>query len=1143
MAVPGEATQDPAKPGLGRASPARVASWDHRGRGASPPSPRNSGCRDCRGAQAWQPPRRSPQLSSALCAGSLSVLLALLVRLVGGEVGGKLESSQEAAAEEEEEEGARGGVFPGPRGGAPGGGAQLSPWLQPAALLFSLLCAFFWMGLCLLRAGVRLPLAIALLAACCAGEALVQLSLGVGDGRLLSLPAAGVLLSCLGGATWLVLRLRLGVLMVALTSALRTVALVSLERFKVAWRPYLAYLAAVLGLLLARYAEQILLQCSGPAPPRERFRSQLSARTKEEIPGWKRRRRSSSVVAGEMSGCSGKSHRRTSLPCIPREQLMGHSEWDHKRGPRGSQSGTSITVDIAVMGEAHGLITDLLADPSLPPNVCTSLRAVSNLLSTQLTFQAIHKPRVNPSVTFSENYPCSDSEEGLEKDKLAISKRLRRSLPPGLLRRVSSTWTTTTSATGLPTLEPAPVRRDRSASIKPHDAPSPSALNPDSWNTPGSMTLTKSRSFTSSYAISAANHVKAKKQNRPGSLTKISPVPSPSSSPPQGSPASSPVGNITSAQFPESPEVTSRRGPGSHRALTYTQSAPDLSPQILPPPVICSSCGRSYSQGNPPDGPSERSGPAIQKPNRTDDTSQVTSDYETNNNSDGSDILQNEEEAECQREPLRKASACGVYTSQTMIFLDKPILAPEPLVMDNLDSIMDQLNTWNFPIFDLVENIGRKCGRILSQVSYRLFEDMGLFEAFKIPVREFMNYFHALEIGYRDIPYHNRIHATDVLHAVWYLTTQPIPGLPSVVSDHGSASDSDSDSGFTHGHMGYVFSKMYHVPDDKYGCLSGNIPALELMALYVAAAMHDYDHPGRTNAFLVATSAPQAVLYNDRSVLENHHAAAAWNLFMSRPEYNFLGNLDHVEFKHFRFLVIEAILATDLKKHFDFVAKFNAKVNDEVGIDWTNENDRLLVCQMCIKLADINGPAKCKELHLRWTEGIASEFYEQGDEEASLGLPISPFMDRSAPQLANLQESFISHIVGPLCHSYDSAGLMPGKWVDDSDDSGDTDDPEEEEEEAETPNEEGPCENNTTPRKKTFKRKKIYCQITQHLLQNHTMWKKVIEEEQCLAGIENQSLDQAAVPHSSEQIQAIKEEDEEKGKPRADETPAPQPDL
>lgn len=69
----------------------------------------------------------------------------------------------------------------------------------------------------------------------------------------------------------------------------------------------------------------------------------------------------------------------------------------------------------------------------------------------------------------------------------------------------------------------------------------------------------------------------------------------------------------------------------------------------------------------------------------------------------------------------------------------------------------------------------------------------------------------------------------------------------------------------------------------------------------------------------------------------------------------------------------------------------------------------------------------------------------QGDEEASLGLPISPFMDRSAPQLAHLQESFITHIVGPLCNSYDSAGLMPGKWIEDSDESGDTDEQEEEE--------------------------------------------------------------------------------------------------
>jgi len=69
-----------------------------------------------------------------------------------------------------------------------------------------------------------------------------------------------------------------------------------------------------------------------------------------------------------------------------------------------------------------------------------------------------------------------------------------------------------------------------------------------------------------------------------------------------------------------------------------------------------------------------------------------------------------------------------------------------------------------------------------------------------------------------------------------------------------------------------------------------------------------------------------------------------------------------------------------------------------------SETDRLLVMQMSIKLADINGPCKRQETHLQWTNRIAEEFYEQGDDEARLGMPISPFMDRRNPQLAKLQE-------------------------------------------------------------------------------------------------------------------------------------------
>ena len=102
--------------------------------------------------------------------------------------------------------------------------------------------------------------------------------------------------------------------------------------------------------------------------------------------------------------------------------MMILNQWNIFPPPTQS-SGTTVTVDIAVMGEAHGLITDLLADPSLPPNTCTSLRAVSNLLTTQLTFQPLHRQRAAPPLILGEAYTCSDSEDGPEKgEKTSIHK-------------------------------------------------------------------------------------------------------------------------------------------------------------------------------------------------------------------------------------------------------------------------------------------------------------------------------------------------------------------------------------------------------------------------------------------------------------------------------------------------------------------------------------------------------------------------------------------------------------------------------------------------------------------------------------------------------------------------------------------------
>ena len=65
-------------------------------------------------------------------------------------------------------------------------------------------------------------------------------------------------------------------------------------------------------------------------------------------------------------------------------------------------------------------------------------------------------------------------------------------------------------------------------------------------------------------------------------------------------------------------------------------------------------------------------------------------------------------------------------------------------------------------------------------------------------------------------------------------------------------------------------SMSFVAEDCTCGIMGANFPPLELMALYTAAAMHDYDHPGRTNAFLVATHAPLVSLHTLVMIINNN---------------------------------------------------------------------------------------------------------------------------------------------------------------------------------------------------------------------------------------------------------------------------------
>ncbi|WKX96934.1 hypothetical protein Q1695_012967 [Nippostrongylus brasiliensis] len=316
--------------------------------------------------------------------------------------------------------------------------------------------------------------------------------------------------------------------------------------------------------------------------------------------------------------------------------------------------------------------------------------------------------------------------------------------------------------------------------------------------------------------------------------------------------------------------------------------------------------------------------------------------------------------------------------------------------LDN-DRGLAMVADWSLPIFEIAEKHQKT---ILSRLTYTVFKNADLFRIFKLSPIKFFNFFHALERGYWDIPYHNRVHAADVLHGCYYLTCHPVRPLI------GPPTSPDS---------------LLPPPVTLPAPISASMSTLELMALYTAAAMHDYDHPGRTNAFLVAAEDKKAILYNDRSVLENHHAAESWRL-LQLTENNFIETLDPAETKRFRYLVLEYILATDLKQHFEIIMTFNEKTSE---MELQSESDRLLMAKMVIKMADINSPTKPYSLHRQWTDRICQEFYEQGDEERRRGMPITPYMDRDDAQVAKLQDSFIAHVVSPLALAMNEAGLLP----------------------------------------------------------------------------------------------------------------------
>jgi len=186
----------------------------------------------------------------------------------------------------------------------------------------------------------------------------------------------------------------------------------------------------------------------------------------------------------------------------------------------------------------------------------------------------------------------------------------------------------------------------------------------------------------------------------------------------------------------------------------------------------------------------------------------------------------------------------------------------------------------------------------------------------------------------------------------------------------------------------------------------------EVLAMVFAALIHDYRHPATSNNFEAATLSERAMIYNDISVLENYHLSESFKVTRD-PAFAIFECMEMTTYQQMRGMVVELVLATDLKQHFAILASAREAFGREEGTRDQTFSSRMLLT-LAFKASDVAHAAKSTSLHKAWSDRIMSEFFLQGDRERQLGLKISPFMDSTKKQLGKCQTGFIDFLCAPL---------------------------------------------------------------------------------------------------------------------------------
>ncbi|CAO3702812.1 unnamed protein product [Rhizopus stolonifer] len=178
----------------------------------------------------------------------------------------------------------------------------------------------------------------------------------------------------------------------------------------------------------------------------------------------------------------------------------------------------------------------------------------------------------------------------------------------------------------------------------------------------------------------------------------------------------------------------------------------------------------------------------------------------------------------------------------------------------------------------------------------------------------------------------------------------------------------------------------------------------EIAILFIAAVCHDVGHPGFNNNFQIRTQSELAQRYQNISVLESYSIDLSLDLIQ---RHNLFQTDCHDMFRRL-------ILSTDMAYHFELLEKAYK------GKD---------LAEILLHAADISNTVRIWPISKQWSDLIVQEFFEQGDAERLLNLPVSPGMDRHLASQANISLRFGDFIVRPYFEAIQKLLPKASVWI------------------------------------------------------------------------------------------------------------------